>query len=144
FNYFSMKQLRTKHILFFLMFTICGIGVFSQETTSEISGIITDTSGTGLAGATIEALHTPTGSRYATTSRKDGHYNLPNLRVGGPYTITITYVGYEPQTQENVNLLLGQAFVGDFKLSPSAQTLASVVVSATRQNRVFNNNHTGA
>lgn len=143
-NYSSMIQLRTKYILFFLMSFIYAISGFSQETTSEINGIITDTSGNGLAGATIEALHTPTGTKYATTSRKDGHYNLPNLRVGGPYTITISYIGYEPQTQENLNLLLGQAFVGDFKLSPTAQSLENVVVSSTRQNRVFNNNHTGA
>jgi len=139
-----MIYARTKHMLFFVMFFICGIGAFSQETTSEINGIITDTSNSGLAGATIEALHTPTGSRYTTTSRKDGHYNLPNLRVGGPYTITVSYVGYEPQTQESINLLLGQAFVGDFKLSPAAQTLTDVVVSTTRQNKIFNNNHTGA
>ena len=60
-----------------------------------------------------------------------------------PYTITISYVGYEPQTQENVTLLLGQAFVGDFKLSPTAQTLGDVVVTTTRQSKVFDQRQPG-
>lgn len=138
-----MIQLRTKYILFFLIFFLGVTKSFSQLTTSEINGIITDTLGNGLAGATIQAVHTPTGSKYTTTSRRDGHYNLANLRVGGPYTITATYIGFEPQTADNVNLLLGQAFVGDFKLAPAASSLESVVVSTIRQNRVFSNNHNG-
>ncbi len=143
-NFYSMIQMRTRQLLVLLLTLFCAIHGFSQETTSEINGIITDTLGHGLAGATIQALHVPTGSKYNTTTRKDGHYNLANLRVGGPYTITVSYVGYEPQTQENVSLLLGQAFEGDFKLSPSTQTLGDVVVTTTRQSKVFNNNHTGA
>lgn len=143
-NSLFMIQMRTRQVLFFLLTILCAFHGFSQETTSEINGIITDTAGNGLAGATIQALHVPTGSKYSTTTRRDGHYNLANLRVGGPYTITVSYVGYEPQTQENVSLLLGQAFVGDFKLSPSTQALENVVVSTTRQSKVFNNNHTGA
>src|SRR3954468_21208041 len=139
-----MIQMRMRQLLFLLLTFFCALQGFSQETTSEINGIITDTLGHGLAGATIQALHVPTGSKYSTTSRKDGHYNLANLRVGGPYTITVSYVGYEPQTQENVTLLLGQAFVGDFKLSPRSQALGDVVVTTTRQSKVFNNNHTGA
>src|SRR3954451_19640496 len=131
-----------RQVLFFLLTIFCATISFGQETTSEINGIITDTAQHGLAGATIVALHVPTGSKYSTTSRKDGHYNLANLRVGGPYTITVSYVGFEPQTQENVTLLLGQAFVGDFKLSPRSQALGDVVVTTTRQSKVFNNNHT--
>ena len=139
-----MIKMRTRQVLLFLLTICCAVNGFSQETTSEINGIITDTAQHALAGATIVALHVPTGTKYNITSRKDGHYNLANLRVGGPYTITVSYVGYESQTQENVTLLLGQAFVGDFKLSASSQTLGDVVVTTTRQSKVFNNNHTGA
>src|SRR3954447_26089540 len=134
-----MIQMRMRQVLFLLLTIFCVVSGFGQETTSEINGIITNTAQHGLAGATIVALHVPTGSKYSTTSRKDGHYNLANLRVGGPYTITVSYVGYEPQTQENITLLLGQAFVGDFKMSPSAQSLGDVVVTTTRQSKVFNN-----
>ena len=77
-----MIQMRTRQVLFFLLTIFCAISGFGQETTSEINGIITDTSNNRLAGATVQALHVPTGSKYSTTSRKDGHYNLANLRVG--------------------------------------------------------------
>ena len=56
----------------------------AQETTSEIQGVVTGDKGTGLEGATIVAIHLPTGTHYSTSTRKDGRYNLPNLRVGGP------------------------------------------------------------
>ncbi len=103
------------HILFFFMSFFVLTNLYAQETTSEIQGIVTDAAGAALTGATVEAVHQPTATQYSTTSRKDGHFNLANLRVGGPYTITISYVGFEDKTFENVNLLLGQAFVADAK-----------------------------
>jgi Carboxypeptidase regulatory-like domain/TonB dependent receptor len=116
---------------------------FAQETTSQIQGtVVTDTKA-GLGAATVVALHTPTGTKYTTTTRKDGHYNLPGLRVGGPYTLTITYVGFKTENQENINLVLGQDFYGDFTMIPEAKELAATVVSAARQNKIFNNAHTG-
>src|SRR5580698_11008270 len=88
-----------------------------QETTSQMLGSVTQ-NGTGLAGATVVALHTPTGTRYTTTTRKDGRFNLANVRVGGPYTISITYVGFREEKQENINLVLGQTFFADFTMTP--------------------------
>jgi len=114
----------------------------AQETTSEIQGIVTD--GTNpVSNATIIATHVPTGTKYSTTSRKDGRYNLANLRVGGPYVITTTFVGYKSSSIENVSLLLGQEFKADFALTLSATNLTEVVVSSKRQDKNFNNNRTG-
>src|SRR5258705_10613261 len=96
---------------------------FSQETTSEIQGVVTDGNNV-LSNATIVAVHTPTGTKYSTTSRKDGRYNLPNLRVGGPYTVTVTFVGFKENKQDNITLLLGQAYNADFKLTSTAATLS--------------------
>ena len=79
-----------------LLLSLCVMSfcfLVAQETTSEIQGTVSDGK-TGLAGATVAALHIPTGTRYTTTTRKDGRFNLPNLRIGGPYTVTVTYVGY--------------------------------------------------
>jgi len=117
---------------------------FAQETTSEIQGLVTDEKGQALQGATVVATHVPTSTSYTTTTRKDGRYNLPNLRVGGPYVITVTYVGYGQEKHENVSLLLGQEFKADFSLKGSSQQLSEVVVATNRQNRVFNSNHTGS
>lgn len=120
----------------------CVLFTFGQETTSQILGTVTD-GNTGLAGATVVALHTPTGTKYTTTTRKDGRYNLPNLRVGGPYTLTITFVGFRVEKQENIMLVVGQDFASDFKLTPESKELATVVVPASRQNKIFNNSRTG-
>ncbi|MEO6719078.1 MAG: carboxypeptidase-like regulatory domain-containing protein, partial [Ferruginibacter sp.] len=80
----------------------------AQETTSEIQGTVSDNTAVPLAGATITALHQPTGTKYVTTSRKDGRFNLANLRIGGPYEVKVSYVGFNEGKQENINLLLGQ------------------------------------
>jgi hypothetical protein len=117
--------------------------IFGQETTSEILGTITDGKA-GLPGATVTALHQPTGTKYTTTTRKDGRFNLPGLRVGGPYLVTVTYIGFRQEKQDNINLVLGQDFTADFALVPEAKELTEVVVPATRQNKIFNNSHTGS
>jgi len=127
-----------------LLFAATATKTYAQETTSEIQGVIKDDKGAPLAGATIVAVHQPTGTKYTTTSRKDGRYNLPNLKVGGPYLLTVTYVGFKEEKQENISLLLGQEFKADFGLQATSATLTEVVVAARRQDKVFNNGHTGS
>ena len=114
----------------------------AQETTSEIRGVVTDQNGP-IAGATVSALHVPSGTKYATTSRKDGHYNLANLKIGGPYDLTITFVGYKPETQNNITLILGQEFNSDFKLTSESQQLEEVIITS-RPDKTFNKNRTGS
>ena len=115
---------------------------FGQETTSQILGTVTDGK-QALAGATVIALHTPTGTKYTTTTRKDGRFNLEGLRIGGPYVLTITYVGFKEAKQDNINLVVGQDFTADMTMVPESQQIQEVVVSAARQNKIFNNAHTG-
>ena len=115
----------------------------AQETTSEIQGTVVNEN-SPIANATVVAVHLPTGTKYSTTSRKDGRYNLPNLRIGGPYTLTISSVGFKSSIQENISLLLGQEFKADFKLTVSATNLSEVVVASSRQDKTFNNNRTGS
>jgi hypothetical protein len=124
---------------FTILSVLCSFG---QETTSQILGTISDGKA-GLAGATVTALHVPTGTKYTTTTRKDGRFNLEGLRVGGPYTLTVSYVGFKTETQENIFTVLGQDFAADFAMTQEARELATSIVSATRQNKIFNNAHTG-
>ena len=114
------------------LFLSLGFLANAQETTSEIQGIVIDSKGVALAGATIVATHTPTGTKYTTSSRKDGRYNLANLRIGGPYVITESFVGHKPQTQENISLSLGQVFKVDFSADDNLTELSTVVVNAGR------------
>jgi hypothetical protein len=134
-----------KGLLFVILivFSSSATKLLAQETTSEIVGTVTGNQGP-LIGATVTVVNVPTGTRATTSTRKEGRYNLPNLRVGGPYTITVTHVGFNPEKQENVFLLLGQEFKADFTLTPSSQALENVVVTSVNQNRVFNTSHTGS
>src|ERR1019366_3208078 len=134
----TLKKILAAFTFLFFFYSIS----FAQETTSQILGLVSDGKA-GLPGATVLALHTPTGTKYTTTTRKDGRYNLPGLRVGGPYLLTITFVGFRAEKQENINLVVGQDFSSDFKLTPESKELATVVVPANRQNKIFNNSHTG-
>ena len=132
-----------KRLLLSAFTILCVFSTFAQETTSQILGTVTDGKA-GLAGATVVALHTPTGTKYTTTTRKDGRYNLPGLRIGGPYVLTISYVGFKEEKQENIMLVIGQDFTSDFSMTPESKELSSVVVSASKQDKIFNNSHTGA
>lgn len=119
-------------------------GLHAQETTAEIQGTVTDAQGQPLPGATVVAIHTPTGTKYSSSTRRDGRYNLPNVRVGGPYSIQITYVGYKEARQQDIFLSLGQVFKADFQLSAASTDLTEVVVSARRNDKVFNRGRTGS
>ncbi len=133
-----MKRLLLTAITFLSIFYS-----FAQETTSQMLGLVSDGKA-GLSGATVIALHVPTGTKYQTTTRKDGRFNLAGLRVGGPYTITVSYVGFKEEKQENVTLVLGQDFTADFVMTSDAKELSAVSVLASRQNKVFNNARTGS
>src|SRR6188768_761995 len=120
-----------------MTFAVNGQGV----TTASISGRITDSQGEGLPGVTIHASHTPSGTSYGTSARADGRFNLPNLRIGGPYTITISSVGFTEQKQEGIMLALGQNLVVSKQLTEQTTELEEVEVSA---GQVFNSSRTGA
>ena len=96
-----------------------------------------------LIGATVMATHTPTGTVYGTTTRTDGRYDLPNVRIGGPYTIAVSYVGYQTSTQTGFNLKLGEKLPVNFNLSEDAMNLDEVVVTAIGS-EVINRDRTGA
>ncbi|HEY3430436.1 MAG TPA: TonB-dependent receptor, partial [Cyclobacteriaceae bacterium] len=110
-------------------------------TTSSVSGQVLDEAGEALPGASIVAVHNPTGTQYGTSSRADGRFNLPNLRIGGPYTITVTFVGYENRKADNVYLKLGENLNFTFVTKQAATELGEVVVSATD---LSNKDKTGA
>lgn len=132
-------------LLFASLLMIIGTSLsgYAQETTADIQGSVTDGTN-GLAGATVVATHTPTGTVYTTTTRKDGRYNLANVRVGGPYEIKVTFVGYKEEKQGSITLNLGQTYIADFTLTASAGQLTEVIVTGSRQSRVINNNRTGS
>ncbi len=111
-------------------------------TTASINGVVTDAKGP-IPGATVAITHLPTGTVYSTVTRTDGRFNLPNLRVGGPYTFKVTFIGYKDFIQENITLSIGQDQKVDVKLEDNTTSLKEVVISGS-QGKVINENRTGA
>lgn len=117
---------------------------FAQGTTSgTIEGIVADEQGEPLPGANIVAIHQPTGSRYGTSSRTDGRYTIKSVRVGGPYVVQVTFVGFNAQKKEIPNVELGETIELDFTLEEGGLQLEEISVTA-QADPVFNANRTGA
>ncbi len=106
---------------------------YAQVTTSNIIGTVKAANGEDLSGATITAVHQPSGTKYVTTSKRGGTFNLPALRTGGPYTVSIEFVGYSAQTIEGFNLTLGEPFSINVVMGQNTQQLTEVVVGATKR-----------
>src|SRR5688572_4899927 len=118
------------------LLTVCMLAstfVFSQVTTSSLTGTVKDASGENLAGASITATHTPSGTRYSTVSQQNGQFTILNMRVGGPYLVEITFVGNETLKFDDIYLKLGEGFVLDANMRKSDATMENVVI--TTQNR---------
>jgi len=125
--------------LVFAAFTMVGFG---QITTSTISGVVKNEKKEVLAGATIHAVHTPTGTEYTTTTNKGGVYVLPAVRVGGPYVIHASFVGFKKGEEKDVNTELGLTSNVNFVLIDEAKALKEVVVVAGKS--LFSKEKTGA
>jgi hypothetical protein len=127
--------------LFFIMFafhTMTG-----QTTTSSIKGIVKSSGTELLPGANVLAIHTPTGSKYTALSNADGRFNMLNMKIGGPYKIVVSFVGFNDQVFNDVYLELGKAFSLDVLLKDASQELKEVKIT-TAKNKVFESGRTGA
>lgn len=121
-----------RRILLFASLVLIAItGALAQGvTTASMSGVVKDSKGEIIPGTNVVAIHVPSGTTYGASSRSDGYYNLLGMRVGGPYTVKASFVGYKEEVIENVYLQLGQPFVLNFSLVDEATQLAEVVVSS--------------
>ena len=130
-----------------LIITFCTLfylnPAMSQVTTASITGKVVDKTGEALPGATVQAIHEPSGTQYGIAVLPDGRFNLPNMRVGGPYTIEGRFLGYKPQKYTDVYLSLGQKLTVNFDLESEATALEDVVITAS-PDEVLNSDRTGA
>ncbi len=118
--------------------------IYAQgTTTSGMNGRVFDTNNETLPGATVVVVDLPTGTQFGTVSDASGYYRIPNMNVGGPYKVTVSFVGFLPYVKDDIFLTLGQTLKLDVKLSESAITLADVEVVASL-NDIFDGNRTGA
>jgi hypothetical protein len=139
-----MRNLHLRHFtLLLLLLLTAQLGWGQGATTASISGAVTDAKGEALPGATVLAIHTPTNTQYGVGTNGDGRYNIQGMRVGGPYTIRVSFVGYQDITKSGIFLALGQTLRLDIPLSSSSTELGNVVVTG-RPDPVINAGRTGA
>lgn len=119
-------------ILLLPLLLISVLGGYAQETNGTWSGRVTNGQQEQLPGVTVLAVHLPSGTQYGTVTGADGRYYLPGLRIGGPYSITVSMMGMETQSREGFTIRLGEPLQLNFVLADKGKQLSEVEVKATR------------
>jgi hypothetical protein len=132
-----------KQLLILLGLVCLAISLQAQVTTSAMTGYVADEANLSLPGANVLATHTPSGTVYGVITRDDGGYTIPNMRVGGPYTLEVSFVGYEKKTFEGIYLKLGEKLRYDVTLIEATTQLGEIEVVASGSN-IINADRTGA
>ena len=114
-----------------LVAIFAGVAAFAQVTTSSLAGNIKDETGEPLTGAAVVAVHTPSGTQYAAVANIDGNYTINGMRVGGPYKVTISFLGYQTIEYTDVTLQLAETFNLNAQLKADNEMLESSVVIAS-------------
>lgn len=141
-----MKKCTTVFSLFLVLCLCMSMSTTSYAqgiTTAAISGIVTDKAGQPLPGANVVATHGPSGSKYGISTRVDGRFNLQNLRVGGPYDVTVTFIGYKSQSREGITLELSQNLRLDFAMEEGAVEAPTIEIIG-QKGALMNSSRTGA
>jgi len=133
-----------RYIFIFISLMVLPLmGLAQGSTSATIQGFITDSQGEPLPGANIVATHQPTGTTFGTSSRANGRYTLKNLRVGGPYLIEVTFVGFNAQKKEVARITLDETLEIDFELEEGQLELDEISIVA-QADPIFNSDRTGA
>jgi len=111
-------------------------------TTASIAGVVKDSQGGVTPGATIVAVHEPSGTTYEAVSQPDGRFLIQGLRVGGPYTVTASLSSFSPDVRKDITLTLGVTQDIEFSLKPPG-VAESVTVTAS-SDAVFSTTRSGA
>ncbi len=126
-----MKQF--KRMFMMLTFLFISVMMFGQgATTSGLTGRIVDSKGQAMPGATILAIHVPSGTSYGALTNNEGFFTIQGMRPGGPYKIEVSFIGYSKKTFTDINLFLGEAYVLKTDLTESASELGEVIVIGAR------------
>ena len=121
----------TKKLLYLLFMFLLPFAVEAQVTTSAMTGTVKSPDGKGLEGATVTVTHQPSGTRYVNVTRKNGAFAMNGLRVGGPYSVLVEYVGFAPQTVDGIQVTLGDPYDLNVTLTEkNSSELTGVIVKS--------------
>ena len=119
--------------LFFLvaMLLTLSLTAMAQITTSSMAGKVTldNENGEEVIGATVVAVHEPSGTRYTAVTNTTGRFSINGMRTGGRYEVTVSYIGFQPKTIKGITLQLAETYNLSVWLSEDANELAEVVIS---------------
>jgi len=119
--------------LFFLVAVLLTLSLtaMAQITTSSMAGKVTldDQNGEEVIGATVIAVHEPSGTRYTAVTNTSGRFAIQGMRSGGPYEVTVSYIGFQPKTLKGITLQLAETYNLAVWLSEDANELSEIVVS---------------
>ena len=119
--------------------------VQAQGTTASITGTVIDAANEEpLPGVNVLAVHEPTGTRYGTATNPNGRFTIRGMRVGGPYTVRASFVGYQTVEREGIQLQLDQTREIDFEIQQQTAEMEEVQVIGRRSDNVIDKNRTGA
>lgn len=121
-----------KRFLFLVaMMLTLSLTIMAQITTSSMAGKVTldDANGEDVIGATVVAVHEPSGTRYTAVTNTSGRFSIQGMRTGGPYEVTVSYIGFQSKTLKGITLQLAETYNLSVWLSEDANELAEVVVS---------------
>jgi len=118
--------------LLLMAFVMVSLTGYSQVTTSGMNGRITGANDESLPGATVVAVHKPSGTQYGTACNAEGRFVIQGMRPGGPYEVTVAFVGYTSATYSGINLSLGDSYTLNTKLAEESVSVEDVVVWAVR------------
>lgn len=122
----------TKKILLLIFFILLYVlETKAQVTTSGIKGRITS-GGDPLIGVSVEAVHEPSNTFYGTATDREGYFSLSGMRTGGPYKITVSYIGYETVVLTDIFLQLGVTYDIDLEMRQSRNMLDEVTVTGNK------------
>ncbi len=98
----------TTRAALFLALALCTSMAFAQTTTGALGGVVSDADKAALPGVNVEAIHQPTGTRYATVTDTQGRFSIQNVRPGGPYAVSVSLEGFHPQQSTEIYVNLGE------------------------------------
>ena len=119
------KTLRSIWVAALLLVTTL---VSAQVTTSGMSGKLTDEAKEAIIGAVVNAVHTPSGTRYGAVTNEDGRFFIQGMRPGGPYEVNITYMGFKPKSVKGITLELGETYNMNIVINEDSKNMDELVV----------------
>ncbi len=136
-----MRKIKFAFVMFSLI--LSSLGLYGQVTTSALTGKVSDAKGEALPGTTVVAVHVPSGTQYATFTDNSGNYRIQNMRIGGPYKVDMSFVGYSASSYTEIFLKLGETYVQNGTLNETTTNLQEIVVTAGIRNSVLSSERSG-